>query len=330
MPSSHHPNHALRAGRKKQGLTQEELAEVLGVSSKTVGRWERGLTRPSDYERRKLCQILQQSEERLGLLHWQEEQSNVADSDVYRDEIEFVPQTDAQLVPDLSPEQARKAPFYSETLDQQNPPHSMEGSHLFTTPFVSTQAKNGVPALSRRRLLGQSGLVGLALVSAVGLFHVIADSGIVGGEAQAHRRVWPKASYNPNTALPIVRAMQWMLKARSYNLGSTGVDGFFGKHTLSALHAFQKRNKLPVQDMVDTTIWEKLIIPSVTNARGNHVLALQEQLNVRGVYPTVIPDGIFGPQTKNAVISFQRACQLSGTGQGDLDTWCFLLGGHLA
>jgi transcriptional regulator with XRE-family HTH domain len=61
------PNNSLQIKRKIQGLTQEKLAEVLGVSSKTVGRWERGETYPGDYERKKLCQILQLSEEELGL-----------------------------------------------------------------------------------------------------------------------------------------------------------------------------------------------------------------------------------------------------------------------
>lgn len=333
MPSSHHPNHALRAGRKKQGLTQEELAEALGVSSKTVGRWERGLTRPSDYERRKLCQTLQQSEEQLGLLHYEEEQTDVADPIAYRDDTKLVLQTDAHLSPDLSSEieQVAEVLPYNEPPGLQNVSHVVEGSHkLFSFYPASKQSRAASPTLLRRRFLVQSGLVGLALVSAVGVFQVVADSGLIGGAALLRKRVWPIVNYSPNQVLPIVRVLQWMLKARFYNLGPTGVDGFFGKHTMSALHAFQREYRLPVQDTVDTPVWEKLIIPSVVNTSGDHVHALQEQLNVRGISPPIVPDGMFGPQTKKAVISFQKSHQLSSTGQADLDTWCLLLDGHFA
>lgn len=37
--------------------------------------------------------------------------------------------------------------------------------------------------------------------------------------------------------------------------------------------------------------------------------------------PTVVPDGIYGPSTMNAVCAFQRRCGLPVTGIVDLNTW---------
>lgn len=39
----------IAAHRKRLGMTQTELASILGVSNKTVSRWERGLHLP-DYD----------------------------------------------------------------------------------------------------------------------------------------------------------------------------------------------------------------------------------------------------------------------------------------
>lgn len=41
------PNHLLRAAREARGWTQNHLAELLGVSARTILRWEAGLTKPS-------------------------------------------------------------------------------------------------------------------------------------------------------------------------------------------------------------------------------------------------------------------------------------------
>ena len=37
----------IKTYRKDKGLTQEELASIIGVSAKTIGRYEQGLTEPS-------------------------------------------------------------------------------------------------------------------------------------------------------------------------------------------------------------------------------------------------------------------------------------------
>lgn len=54
-----------RLGRR---WSQQELANQLGATSDTVSRWERGVTFPTPYFRQKLCDLLEKSEQELGLL----------------------------------------------------------------------------------------------------------------------------------------------------------------------------------------------------------------------------------------------------------------------
>ncbi len=61
-------NGQLRAAREEKNLTQQELADKLGVTKLTIGRWERGTTHPTAYYRRKLCELFQQTDHELGLL----------------------------------------------------------------------------------------------------------------------------------------------------------------------------------------------------------------------------------------------------------------------
>ena len=44
--------------RKKAGLSQNELAEKLGVNQALISRWERGITRPSDAQLEKIKSVL--------------------------------------------------------------------------------------------------------------------------------------------------------------------------------------------------------------------------------------------------------------------------------
>ena len=43
--------------RKKHGMTQQELADKIGVDRVTVARWETGQKRPSQLARRQLARL---------------------------------------------------------------------------------------------------------------------------------------------------------------------------------------------------------------------------------------------------------------------------------
>jgi len=47
MIEQEHLSEAIRSARRRAGLSQVELAELLGVRQSSVSQWERGSTRPS-------------------------------------------------------------------------------------------------------------------------------------------------------------------------------------------------------------------------------------------------------------------------------------------
>lgn len=51
--------------RSEKGLTQSQLAELVGVSRKTVVRWERGLVRPTNSHLLRLVAVLDLAPEDL-------------------------------------------------------------------------------------------------------------------------------------------------------------------------------------------------------------------------------------------------------------------------
>src|SRR6266496_1959300 len=66
-PEEFVPNEHLRRARSLRGWSQAELAEQVGTSFEMVSRWERGVTVPSTYYRERLCAVLDQTPEELGL-----------------------------------------------------------------------------------------------------------------------------------------------------------------------------------------------------------------------------------------------------------------------
>jgi predicted ATPase/DNA-binding XRE family transcriptional regulator len=64
---SNHPSHPLLLARLQRHLSQQELAEKLNVSVRSVRRWEQGLRLPQHYHIRQLVEFFQMSAEELGL-----------------------------------------------------------------------------------------------------------------------------------------------------------------------------------------------------------------------------------------------------------------------
>ncbi len=123
-------------------------------------------------------------------------------------------------------------------------------------------------------------------------------------------------------------------------------DGIFGRATEDAVRSFQSTFGLTETGIVTPLIWNALyqvylniinsITPSLPNQgfpgrdlrrgdSGENVKLMQTYLNaIAARYPSirmVSADGIFGEDTENAVLDFQRAVRLNPTGVIDVSTW---------
>src|SRR5947207_15369041 len=75
------PN-SLKVERELRGWSQAKLAEMLGITTRSVSRWEQGLALPYPYHREQLCALFDKTAEELGL---------VPDASKNNDEQEFFP-----------------------------------------------------------------------------------------------------------------------------------------------------------------------------------------------------------------------------------------------
>ena len=123
-------------------------------------------------------------------------------------------------------------------------------------------------------------------------------------------------------------------------------DGIYGRATEDAVRQFRRNFGLADGGNVTPVIWDALykvyldilnaVTPTLpnqgfpgTNLRrgdtGENVKLMQTYLNVISRrYPSIPPvaeDGVFGGDTENAVIAFQRAARLNPTGIIDVSTW---------
>lgn len=79
------PNH-LREAREKKGLSQIDLAGMVGVATSTIKRWESGAIKPYAFNLQRLCQILETSASMLGF-----EEPIQLESSGYPGETSYVP-----------------------------------------------------------------------------------------------------------------------------------------------------------------------------------------------------------------------------------------------
>lgn len=73
-PISHMKPSSLKAERELRGWSQSKIAELLGTTTKTVGRWERGEAVPYPHYREQLCTLFGKNAQQLGWLQEEEEQ----------------------------------------------------------------------------------------------------------------------------------------------------------------------------------------------------------------------------------------------------------------
>src|SRR5581483_6757467 len=77
--SESQPRVRLTEARNARGWSQQEVADQLGTTYVNVSRWERGITRPSPYFRKKLCVLFGKTEQDLDLVQENELQTETSE-----------------------------------------------------------------------------------------------------------------------------------------------------------------------------------------------------------------------------------------------------------
>jgi N-acetylmuramoyl-L-alanine amidase len=110
--------------------------------------------------------------------------------------------------------------------------------------------------------------------------------------------------------------VQTRLRGLGFEIGSEGVDGFFGPHTELAVRSFQQQRGLLVDAVVGANTWRELVEAGLALGdrllylreppfRGDDVLALQVKLNLLG-FNAGAERGVLDEDVERAVLDFQR------------------------
>lgn len=152
--------------------------------------------------------------------------------------------------------------------------------------------------------------------------------------------------------IPRIQLVQYFLNVLSAyydTIRPVDINGILNSETINEIKEFQKTMGLPATGMLDDETWETMhrsvlgilrvlpptavtlpafIFPNVIiqeGSEGAEVIIVQELLSFISTkipaIPNVDTDGIFGPETKNAVIAFQRQHGIEEDGIVDEETW---------
>ncbi|MBQ6807638.1 MAG: peptidoglycan-binding protein [Firmicutes bacterium] len=150
----------------------------------------------------------------------------------------------------------------------------------------------------------------------------------------------------------IVQMVQYYLNVLAYfnpTIPDAPLNGEFGPETVAAVQALQRLSALPDTGIIDRPTWNQIVriyrgilesLPanySESKAKiypgyvlsegisGQDVRDLQSYLALIGQYlpqfPSIAVDGVFGPETRDAVYAFQDAYGLQITGVVGPSTW---------
>lgn len=152
--------------------------------------------------------------------------------------------------------------------------------------------------------------------------------------------------------IPRIQLVQYFLNVLSAYYDSilpVDINGIYDLNTRDSIINFQKTMGLPATGLLDQETWEAMyrsvlgiirvlpptavalpafIFPRIITEEGSsgpEVFIIQELLSyistVVSAIPNVDSDGIFGPETKNAVIAFQNLYGIEADGIVDEETW---------
>ena len=168
----------LRAERKRRGWSQADVAEALGITTKTVTRWELGVAVPFPYHRNKLSDLFGKTVQELGLLQ-------------DADENDTLKHADSPVVPSSMSNVPVQAPFLA---DPTIPVHLKSGDTLYRRNGLLTLMKESLFAVDTVFLTASGGLPSIGQTA-------LALSVATDRQVQAHFRhgiLWAKLGPHPN------------------------------------------------------------------------------------------------------------------------------------